>query len=466
MWFTKLIGVLGFFLMINQASAKDYKKVTERTLFNGDKILEFQLENGMTVLLVPRHQSKLLSYETWFSMGSRTEKLDPKLQHTGLAHLFEHMMFRGTKKYPDGKFDELSSQMGAKNPNASTSFNFTNYYQDIPSDKLESLMELESDRMANLNLTKDLFETEKGAVVGELRRILDSPSSVAFDHLMALSYNVAPYHWTIIGSEEEIKGFRLDQAQYFYNTYYAPNSATLIVVGDTTEQKLMPLVVKYYGGMKRQNIPTIPVPEEPLPTKERKVTITHPQATSPFLLMAYPIPAVTSQDFPALTLLSSHLSTGMEARLRKVLIDPGIAVNASAEVEFEPNLFIVYVELAEKKKPEQAIALIDREISRLKAAPLAKHPLERARNLNLLSAYSNLNKNRNLAHTLGYYQVGCHNYMRSIEILESLPGVVGKDIQAVAKKYLKKQQRSMVFLFPETASKKASSQKISIPKNR
>lgn len=140
---------------------KGYELVKENTLFNGEKIREYKLPNGLQVLHLPRHEAKLITYQTWFRVGSIHEKLTEKLNKTGLAHLFEHMMFRGSANYPDGEFDKLTSKMGAEKQNATTSYNRTNYFQSIPSHQLSKLMELEADRMKNLKLTSEIFEKEK-----------------------------------------------------------------------------------------------------------------------------------------------------------------------------------------------------------------------------------------------------------------------------------------------------------------
>ncbi len=249
--------------IMTSVQAANFEKVTEKKLFNGETLQEFRLPNGLRVILVARHQAKVLTYQTWFDVGSVNEKLDPKLNKTGLAHLFEHMMFRGSEKYPEGKFDEMTSRLGGEKQNASTYFYRTEFYESVPSAHLKDIMELESDRMQTLKLTPELFEKEKGAVVGELRRHLDSPSSVAWDELLRLVYTESTFRYTELGSEEEIKGYKLEEAQYFYKTFYAPNNATLIVIGDTTEKELMDLVVKYYGQMASQEIPQVKIPDEP-----------------------------------------------------------------------------------------------------------------------------------------------------------------------------------------------------------
>lgn len=430
------------------ASGPGYEKLSTRKLFNGDELLEFGLPNGLRVLVVPRHQAKVLTYQTWFVVGSVNEKLDPKLKKTGLAHLFEHMMFRGSEKYPDGKFDEITARIGGDKQNATTYFYRTNYYESVPSHQLETLMELESDRMKALNLTKEIFEKEKGAVVGELRRHLDSPSSLAWDELMKQVYEVAPFRYTVLGTEEEIKGFTLEEAKYYYKTFYAPNNATLIVIGDTTEATLMPLVVKYYGSMVPQEIPRPPLPAEPPQKKERRFETTHPQATSETLLVGYRIPGVDGPEAVPLSLLSAHLSRGMESRLHKLLIDTGIAVSANAGASSRPDLFEFSVHLSEGHKAEEALSILDKEIASLRTKKIGKEPFERALNQEKLNLYEDISNNSELGNWLGEYLMLTGNYMRGFEIIEAYKTITAADLQKVAKAFLGKENRSIVIVRP------------------
>lgn len=425
-----------------------YERVGEKKLFNGEVVKEFKFQNGLKVLLVSRHQAPVLTYQVWFDVGSLNEKMDQKLKKTGLAHLFEHMMFRGTKKYPDGKFDELTSRMGSDKQNATTYYYRTNYFESVPSYQLEKIMELESDRMANLHLDGELLEKEKGAVVGELRRALDNPSRLAWDELMRLVFNEAPYRYTVIGTEEEIKGFTLEEAEYFYRTFYAPNNCTLIVVGDVKEETLLPLVEKFYGSMKPQEIPKLTFTEEPLQTKERKWEGKHPQATSEILLVGYRIPPVSDSEMVPLSLISSHLSNGMESRLRKALVDTGIAVGANAGVSHRPDLFEFSVSLAEKHSAEEALKIIDREIALLNQSKVSKADFERALNQELLSVYDSIGNNNSLANLMGEYLMISGNYLRGLEILEGYKKLNSSDLQKTAKKYFKKENRSVVIVRP------------------
>jgi predicted Zn-dependent peptidase len=447
---TILAITLALFVQTSFSFSADYEKVSDKKLFNGEVLSEYKLPNGLKVLLLPRHDAKVVTFQTWFDIGSLDEKMDTKLKKTGLAHLFEHMMFRGTEKYPDGKFDEITSRIGSEKQNATTYFYRTNYFESIPSNQLKKLIELESDRMANLKLDSDLLEKEKGAVVGELRRALDNPGRIAWDELNRTVFQEAPFRYTVIGTEEEIKGFSIEEAKYFYKTFYAPNNATVIVVGDTDENELMELIVKYYGDMKAQEVPRYKMPEEPEQKKERRVEKTHPQATSDILLVGYRVPSVNSAEVVPISLLSTHLSTGMESRLRKALVDKGIAVAAGCSVSNVPDYLEISVSLAEKHKAEEALAVIDREIGLLKSQVIKKEDFERALNQELLSLYNGIEDNSSVASLLGDYLMVSGNYMRGFEIIEQFKKLKPTDLKTAAQKYLKKESRSVVIVRPQS----------------
>lgn len=446
--------VVAFLLSSVQTMADPkWKKVKETKLFNAEVLSEYRLNNELRVLFLPRHQAKVLTYQTWFRVGSIDEKLDPKLKKTGLAHLFEHMMFRGTEKYTDGKFDEISSRIGSDKQNATTYYYRTNYFQNIPSSRLETIIELEGDRIHNLKIVPEVLEKEKGAVVGELRRALDNPNRAAWDELCRLAFDEAPYRWTVLGSEEEIKGFTLEEANYFYRTFYAPNNATIIVVGDTTEEELMGLIEKYYGELKPQTIPTRTIAQEPKQKKEKLTEIQHAQATSEILLLGYKIPGILDKDTAPLSLLGVHLSTGMESRLRKVLIDKGIAVGASGEPSSQPDMFEFSVHLAEKHKAEEALKILDKEISSLKTTKISKESFDRALNQELLNLYKAFSENSALGNNMGEYLMLSGNYLRGLEIIEEYKKISPADLQRVAKLYLNKENRSVVIVRPPKKEK-------------
>lgn len=428
------------------ALPEGYQKVGERRIFNGETILEYRLTNGLGVLLVPRHQAPLVSYQVWLKVGSIHEKLDPALGKTGLAHLFEHMMFRGTMTRPDGEFDRLTIEMGAQGQNATTSYYRTNYFQSIPSRHLEKLIELEADRVSNLKLTEEILEKEKGAVVGELRRLMDSPGRAAQEELFSLMFTQSPFRFNVIGTEQEIRGFTVPEAQHFYKTFYAPNNATVIVVGDTEESQLLPWLVKYYGGMPRQQLPAANVPSDPLLKKEVRKSFSHPQATSELLMVGYPGPEINSPEAVVASIVSSHLSTGMESVLRKKLVDSGIAVSVSAAPYGQPALFQLSVQLAEGKASEAGLKIIEQELNHLKNSPVSKESLERAINQDRLSLYSDISNDASLAQWMGEYFALCGNYMRGFEIIDAFKKVSAKDVQIFSKKYFQNSNRAVVMV--------------------
>ncbi|NDD04831.1 MAG: insulinase family protein, partial [Proteobacteria bacterium] len=261
-------------------------------------------------------------------------------------------------------------------------------------------------------------------------------------------YAESPYRYTVLGTEEEIKGFTQEEADYFYKTFYAPNNCTLIVVGDTKEEILLPLVEKFYGKMKTQEIPKLEFKNEPAQTQEKRWEGKHPQATSEVMLIGYRVPSVTDPDAIPLSLLSSHLSQGMEARLRKSLVDKGIAVGASAGVSSRPDLFEFSVALSEKHTAEEALKVIDREIALLHQSQISKPAFERALNQELLNLYGSISDNNSLANLFGEYLMLSGNHMRGLEILEGYKKLNPSDLQKAAKKYFRKENRSVVIVRP------------------
>ena len=169
-------------------------------------------------------------------------------------------MFRGTPRHPDGQFDEILTRNGVQDENATTWLDRTNYYQSLPTSKLELVLQLESDRMANLKIEQGLLETEKSAVLGEYRMGLDDPTMMAYEHLYATAFEIHPYRYTTIGTEAEISGFSVETANYFYRKYYSPNNATLILSGDVDPETASALVEKYYGGYASQEIDRVTAP--------------------------------------------------------------------------------------------------------------------------------------------------------------------------------------------------------------
>jgi zinc protease len=426
------------------------EKVRSTKLPNGLQVQEYKLDNGMQILLVQDHSAPVFTYQVWFKVGSATEKLDPKLNKTGLAHLFEHMMFRGTATNPDGMFDKKMSTAGAVGLNATTWLDRTNYFESLPKDKLELAFQLESDRMANLALDDKLFKTELGAVFGERKMGRDKPARVASEELWDLAFDKHPYKWTTIGTTAELNSFTVDEANYFYKTYYAPNNAALILIGDFEPAKALRLAEKYYGKYKAQEIPHHTPLKEPAQTEARERDVNHPLATSDLLDIGYHIPDCRSPDLSALNVLGAVLAIGNGSILEQELVQEGIASSVSAgpmSLRY-PSLFQVTINMVQGKSTDKALHVLKDALARIAKGELSEAELERGRNQYLLSNYSDLSNQSSIGQYLGEALVSSDDYLNEFNILEGTKKVTNADLQRVVKTYLTEENSSLIHLKP------------------
>lgn len=446
----KILMILALTLAAGAAQAKT-EKVRDTKLPNGLTVHEYRLANGMQLLLVPDSSAPVFTYQVWFKVGSAQEKTDPKLNKTGLAHLFEHMMFRGTPKNPDQIFDQKLSEAGAVGNNATTWIDRTNYFESLPKERLELVFDLESDRMTNLVINEKLFKTELGAVIGERKMGNDKPLRVASQELWNLAFDVSPYKWTTIGTEEELHSFTVADANYFYKTYYAPNNATLILIGDFKVASALRLAEKYYGKIPSQKLPEHKVPVEPEQTKARKGEVKHPLANSEIGMLGYKIPNMLSSDIPALEAAAAVLAYGDGSWLEQELKQEGIVsqVTASTYKTRLPSLFVLSLQMAPGKSTSQAVSVVEGALERLREGKVTAAELERAKNQYLLYSYGELLDQGNVGRTLGEALVSSDNYMRDFEIVEQLKKVKVEDIQRVVKTYLTKERSSLLIVSPE-----------------
>jgi zinc protease len=425
-------------------------RVEAKTLPNGQPMTQYRLDNGLDLYVIENHSAPVFTYQSWFRVGSKDEKLDSKIQATGLAHLFEHMMFRGTSTHPDGEFDEILTENGVNDENATTWYDRTNYYQSLPADRLELAMQLESDRMVNLVIDDNLLETEKGAVLGELHQGFDEPDSVAYDKLFEVAFTTHPYRYTTIGTESEIKAFTPESARYFYKKYYSPGNCFLIVAGDVKPENVLALLEKYYGAIPRQKIERVVAPAEPPQKKELKVQFEHPQLQQLKVLIGYRTPEVTHEDFPALRVLESLLMRGQGALLNLMWVNRGIAVEVGGEMTRfrDPGLFVIGTDLQEGHSIDELRASLDGEVRDFLSGDPKRlefsRAVERARNQLLLGICLNWNENSALASFMGEYEIAAGDLCFGFKLVEALKKVTGADVARVAKKYLTKENRTIV----------------------
>jgi zinc protease len=402
----------------------------------------FQLTNGLKVFIVQNHASPILSFQTWFGVGSKHERLDPQIEATGLAHLFEHMMFRGTKLYPDGSFDSILFKAGATDQNATTWLDRTNYYQSVPSDQLELVIKLEADRLENLQVAQH-FETERGAVLGELNMVLDDPVSVAYEKIYAAAFDVHPYRFSTIGTEAEIKSFTAEQALQFYRKYYSPSNAVILMVGDVDPKSARDLIRTYYGKLARISIDWPKAPIDPPQMAEKKTEFRHPQLAQEKLIASYHTPGVESVDFASLAILRSILSLGDGGVLQKIWIDSGLASGLQGDLDQfkDPGLMTFMADIQPGHSESELLVALDSTIEQLKNGRLALD-IERARNLLRLQIYSDWDDNAGLASFMGEYLMTTGDPRFGFLLCEALGRVTEADVLSAIDKYLRRENRT------------------------
>lgn len=293
----------------------------------------FTLKNGMQVVVIPNHRVPVLSHMVYYKVGAADEVAGK----TGLAHMVEHMMFKGTKAVPAGVFSQLVAKNGGRE-NAFTTADFTAYYQNVATDKLELVMKLESDRMANLSLKESDFLPERQVVLEERRmRVDNAPAALLNEQVEAALFLNSPYHHPVIGWRDEIEKYVLADVVDFHHRWYAPNNAILLVSGDITVARLKPLAEKYYGVIPARPIPPRQRTEEPAPIAARTVELRDPEVHQPDWQRLYLAPSYRSGEtkyaYP-LQVLAEILGDGTTSRLyRALVVEQKVAAMASAGYE-------------------------------------------------------------------------------------------------------------------------------------
>ena len=284
-----------------------------------DVAQEFMLNNGMKVIVKEDHRAPTVAHMVWYKTGS----MDEQNGTTGIAHALEHMMFKGTKSLKPGEFSQRVAALGGRE-NAFTSKDYTAYFQQIEKSKLEQVMRLESDRMANLIFDKDEFAREIRVVMEERRwRTEDQPIPQVYEALNAMAFTAHPYHHPIAGWMEDLKSMTVQDAKNWYDRWYAPNNAVMVVTGDVDAKQVLALAQKYYGKLSRKAVPTTRPQDEPEQRGIRRVTIKAP-AENPYVVMAFKAPTLRDvekdDESHALDVLAAILDGYDNARLNAKLV--------------------------------------------------------------------------------------------------------------------------------------------------
>jgi zinc protease len=399
---------------------------------------------------VEDHSSPTLAYQTWFRVGSRDEVPN----YTGLAHLFEHMMFKGTQAHPEGQYEHILEQAGAEGLNAFTSQDYTAYIQEIPSSQLDLLAQLESDRMVNLVVNEQSFRTELGVVQNERRfRNENNPEGTIEQEMFGLAFKKHPYHWPVVGYQEDLDRMSAEDAVNFYRNYYNPSHATIVMVGDVTPDHALEVVKKYYGKLPSKASPPHAVEAEPAQKETRRKTL-NLNIQVQKVWIAYRVPPVTNADAPKLEVLASILAGGKSSRLFRALVDTGIAssVEASNPDNEDPSLFVIAVNLQKGKKAAQAEAVVNRELQRLLREQVSDREMQRAQNRLSFDFYSGLASDYEKARFLGYFEATANDFRKGIEFRQQVAKVTPAEVLDVTKQYFTPDNRTVITALPKVTA--------------
>lgn len=432
---------------LNAKANKRARVVQESSVpFGTETIQRFRFGNGLRLLVVESHHAKVVSYHTWFGVGSRHEHEGK----TGLAHLFEHLMFNETKNLPAGTFDRKLESIGAST-NAATWNDWTYYYEDLPSDALSLVIELESDRMKNLVLRKPQVASEIEVVANERRyRVEDDVDGTVNELLYKTAFEKHPYHHPTIGWMEDILSLTPEDCRKFYKTWYAPNNAAIVVVGDVDTKKVVALVQAHYGEIAPAKLPDDPYPEEPEQHEERTERLVKPTPTAK-IAVGYKSPALAHQDHPALSVLCEALFGGRSARVFRALVTDGeLATDLAASVaQFrDPGLLEIYATARSGVSAETLLAALDHELRRLSVHPVTEAERERAIARLELSFLQGLETVGGRAEQIGFYETVLGDPAGSFTRLRALRAVTVADLERVAKNYLQKNKRTVILVEP------------------
>ena len=398
------------------------------------KVERYVLDNGLRLLVVEDHESPTFSYETWFRVGSRDEEPG----RTGLAHLFEHMMFKSTRNHKDGDFEKIMDSAGAEGNNAFTSLDYTAYVQELPKDKLEMMAGLESDRMVNLLVDDAVFKTEREVVQNERRmRHENSPDSLIHQELFAQAYTSHSYKWPVIGYETDLNAMSAEDARNFYRAHYSPNHATVVICGDVVASDAYRLIKRYYGGLPAVESPPHEIPVEPAQKAPRRKNLTF-NIQLEKIMMGFHMPQVGHPDMPALDVLQGVLAGGRSSRLQRALVDMGVAADVSADdmEEKDPALFIISASLQKGKHAADAEFIIRRELKRIADEGVSEPELERVRNRTTFGFYEGMDTNSERSRWLGYYETVANGFEIGLKQIKDIASVTPAQVQGVARKYL------------------------------
>jgi zinc protease len=410
-------------------------------------VRKYRLGNGLTVLMLVDSSAPVVSYQTWFAVGSRHEKAGK----TGLAHLFEHLMFNETENHPAGSFDRKLEEAGAES-NAATWVDWTFYHENIPRDRIGLVIDLEAERMSKLVLRDPQVTSEKEVVANERRyRVEDDIEGTTNELLYKTAFTTHAYGWPTVGWMQDIQGFTTDDCADFYRTHYAPNNAAVVIAGDVKEKDVLSRIQKAYGQLEPSVIPIEDVHPEPPQREERRVSITKPTATEK-LAIAYRGPAFGDVDHVPLSMVCEVLFSGRSSRAHQAIVqEEEVATDLRGGLTAfrDPGLFEIYATARPSRTADEILASLDREIDRIVSEPVSNEELDKVKARVELSMLQSLETVGGKAEQIGFFYTVFGDPAGAMRRLETFRQTTRSDLLRAARSHLVRERRSIVVVHPE-----------------
>jgi zinc protease len=411
---------------------------------------KWRLGNGLEVILLPDPSATAVSYTTWFRVGSRSE--NEAAGETGLAHLFEHLMFTESKGGLEGAFDHAMEEVGAS-ANAMTYYDFTAYVDDLPPDELGLAVRLESARMSGLELGKKQVETERDVVVEErLASVEDSVDGLLDELMYKQAFRVHPYRWPVIGRMKDIKAVTPDKAIAFYRRFYAPNNAVLIVAGKIDEAAALDAIARGYGGLSpSKTLPPDDVRPERAPAAAVETSLVRP-VPADRLVIGFPAPGLGDADRAAYEIANELLAGGPSARLTKTLVvdkEWASSVHGDIAPTRDPGLYALWIQMTRGHTAAQAEAVVAAAVAELAQKPVPAPELARAAARLETAFWRRLASSHGRAEALGEFEIATGDFRRLFGRGGEYARVTPDDVRRVAAQYLATGARSVVVARPK-----------------
>jgi zinc protease len=413
-----------------------------------DSVTDTRLSNGLKVIMFENRKAPLVTFQVWYRVGSRNEQW----HKTGLSHVLEHMMFKGTPAVPGPEFSRIIQENGG-NYNAFTSSDFTAYFATMRADRIGSVVELEADRMRSLIISEEDFSTERMVVMEERRqRTEDNPKSILVEQLHAVAFVQQPYRWPIIGWMEDLQRLTREDLRGYYDRYYCPANAFIVIAGDFQREEMLRALEKTFGVLPAGSAPEDVRFVDPPQSGEKRIVVKK-EAKLPAVVMGYRVPNYRERDAYVLEVIEALLAEGKSSRLyeslvRKHRLALGVYAGNSL-LSLDPDLFMVSAECMPGVSPRRIEAEIDREIARLRTVKVTPRELAKAKNLLEASFVFSQDSIFSQAMLTARYEIAGDWHMWD-EYLKRIREVTGEDITRVAKKYFTRDGRTVAILEPLT----------------